>query len=551
MRRAALLLVLAGCAGPDGPVAETGTGVAIVLAGPRAGVDCIAFTLADEDGTVTTRAFALAGRSAIHLSDVAAGAYDLTAAAYPSGRTPPITDAECLPPPARPPWTTEAPVVVIVQRGQTSAVTVTLVTAGTAGSILVLDDAITVSTDPTVIDYPDDYLNAPAGSVAVLDPYCTVKRDSVTYPRSYLGAFPLPAIDGAPLPAAIPRGVHLKDFWRYGLHDPATNPGCTGSLHDAYRETLRRAKLLGADHVAFYQDATPIDATAAHPVFDVNISENQPDEIAFIVSEAKAQGLAVYEFMQINAGDPQGSSLPMTTPSADVAAALLDGYSDFLVGQAAYAQELGIDAFQLDWGAYFFEWAPLRDVLNQKMTVLAQRVRAVYSGKIMYGALEPSVQDDPVVFANVDWLLVDLYGISFSAADNDAISVPLMRGKYLDVIRDSHDRYGGFGKPAVFRLFVQSHRNYFRDGWVEDGFCVPTPSDCSQQRLTVDFSVQAIGTEAMLEAMTTQTDYAIAAVGSTAWFYTDVLLGDSAWPSTSQSPRDKPAEAITYRWFQR
>ena len=421
---------------------------------------------------------------------------------------------------------------------------------------LAIADAITLPTDPTVIKYPDDYQNAIAATVNVAVPYCAVKSPTVTFPKSWLGAFPLPAINGAPLPSTVPRGLHLKDYWTSGLHDASTNSGCTGDLHDAYRETLRRAKLLGVDHIGFYQDAWPVDASATPPVFDVNISEIPPAEIAFIVAEAKAQGLAVHEYMQINAGDHKGGQLPADIPGSDWASKFLDSYTDFIVGQAAYAQQLGIDAFQLDWGAYFLEWNPpghpdYAALLNQKMAIAAQKVRAAYSGKIIYGTLEPFVQADASVFANVDWQLVDLYGVTLTATENDAISVALLKSKYVAFIHGHYQLYRRFARPAVFRLYVQSHRNYLRDGWVEDGFCVPSAQDCSQLQLTTDFSVQAIATEAMLEAITTQTDYSLAAVASQAWFYTDVIMPKSAQPNISQSTRDKPAEAITYRWYKR
>jgi hypothetical protein len=432
-----------------------------------------------------------------------------------------------------------------------------VVNTAPAPSTLAIADAITLPTDPTAIKYPDDYQNAIATTVNVADPYCSIKSSTVSFPKSWLGAFPLPAISGAPLPSTVLRGLHLKDYWVYGLHDASTNPGCTGDIHDAYRETLRRAKLLGVDHIGFYQDAWPVDASATPPVFDVNISEIPPAEIAFIVAEAKAQGLAVHEYMQINPGDHKGAQLPAgTIPSSDWASKFLDSYTDFIVGQAAYAQQLGIDAFQLDWGAYFLEWNPpghpeYAALLNQKMAIAAQKVRAVYSGKIIYGTLEAFVQADASVFANVDWQLVDLYGVTLTATENDAISVELLKAKYVAFIHSIHQLYRKFARPAVFRLYVQSHRNYLRDGWVEDGFCVPSAQNCSQLSLTTDFSVQAIATEAMLEAIDTQKDYSLAAVASQAWFYADVIMPKSAQPNLSQSPRDKPAEVITYRWYSR
>src|SRR5204863_7706134 len=117
--------------------------------------------------------------------------------------------------------------------------------------------------------------------------------------------------------------------------------------------------------------------------------------------------------------------------------------------------------------------------------------------------------------------------------DNDNISVSLLKQKYLGMLQNPYFMlYGSYGKRALFRLFAQSHRNFLLNGWVEDGFCVPNPQDCAtsaQSKLMVDFSVQAIAHEAMLEVIKNQSYFDIAEVDTTAWFYTDVILGESAW----------------------
>src|SRR5262245_2510591 len=69
-----------------------------------------------------------------------------------------------------------------------------------------LASAITVSTDPTQVKYPDDYLVTPGPAVAV-DPYCVIASNAVTFPASYVGAFPLPPITGAPAPASVELGI--------------------------------------------------------------------------------------------------------------------------------------------------------------------------------------------------------------------------------------------------------------------------------------------------------------------------------------------------------
>jgi len=85
-------------------------------------------------------------------------------------------------------------------------------------------------------------------------------------------------------------------------------------------------------------------------------------------------------------------------------------------------------------------------------------------------------------------------------------------------------------------------------GWGEDGFWV---SNCAQNAIRTDFSVQAIAYEAMLEAVSAQTEFTTAGVTAAASWYVDVMLPAQSFPNISQSWRNKPAESILYRWFAR
>src|SRR3989449_3752907 len=166
------------------------------------------------------------------------------------------------------------------------------------------DGMMTVPTDFTKIPYPEFYQRAPSFSYTVPDPYCAIATGVVAYPASYLGAFPLPAIQGAPLPAALSRGAAVKDYWHYGLTDPSTNAGCSGDLHAAFLNTLQRLRKLGADHVDIYEAAYLVDVTAALLNFDLTSRIEISDvELAWIVGAAKAAGLAVHEYMQVGGED--------------------------------------------------------------------------------------------------------------------------------------------------------------------------------------------------------------------------------------------------------
>src|SRR2546426_1525042 len=410
------------------------------------------------------------------------------------------------------------------------------------------DGMMTVPSDFTKIPYPEFYQRAPSFSYTVPDPYCAISTAVVAYPASYLGAFPLPAIQGAPLPAALSRGAAVKDYWHYGLTDPSTNAGCSGDMHAAFVNTLQRLQKLGADHVDVFQDAYLVDVNAASLDFDLTRRIEISDaELAWIVGAAKAAGLEVHEYMQIDGADVNYVPLP-TPPTRDWASAYLDAYTRFIVGRAAVAQSDGIQAFQLDWGAYWFDWTPLRDLFITKMTAAARQVRGVYSGKILYGAVDPWISNDPDLMNSIDWFIGNIFGINFSAADNENITVPQLKQKYLDLITALGNALGPTKRPVVWQIYAQSHRDFLLNGWVEDGFC---GSSCAQNAVRTDFSVQAIAYEAMLEAVSAQTAFTTVGVTARASWFVDVMLPAQSFPNISQSWRNKPAESILYRWFAR
>jgi len=408
---------------------------------------------------------------------------------------------------------------------------------------------MTVPSDFTKIPYPEFYQRAPSFSYTVPDPYCAIATAVVAYPASYLGAFPLPAIQGAPLPIAWSRGAAVKDYWHYGLTNPSTNAGCSGDMHAAFVNTLQRLRKLGADHVDIYEAAYLVDVNAASLDFDLTQRIEISDaELAWIVGAAQAAGLEVHEYMQVGGEDLNHVLLP-TPPTSTWASAYLDAYTRFIVNRAALAQRDGIQAFQLDWdGGYWFDWTPLRDLFIAKMTAAAQQVRGVYSGKILYGDVAPWISNDVDLMNSIDWFIGNIFGIQFSAADNANITVPQLRQKYLDLITGLSNVLGTTKRPVVWQLFAQSHRDYLLNGWVEDGFCV---SSCAQNAVRTDFSVQAIAYEAMLEAVSTQTAFTTVGVTATASWYVDVILPAQSFPNISQSWRNKPAESILYRWFAR
>jgi len=409
-----------------------------------------------------------------------------------------------------------------------------------------------VPSDFTAIPYPKFYQTPTSFNLSVVDPYCTTNPKTIAYPASYLGAFPFPDVIGAPLPVNIKRGANVKDYWQYGITNPATNAGCTGDLHTAFISTLARLKKMGVDQVGVFRDTQVADFTALTwqilPSASWSISDT---EMAWIVGEANKVGVQIYEYRQVVETDVNNVVWSANPTLAEVTK-FLDAYITYIVGRAVVAEQNGVAAFQLDYGyLYWPTWSPAMEMLFiSKMVTAAQQVRAVYSGKIMYGQtnkLFNNVDECALILKEIDVYIGDLTAANHIASnENSNPTVSMMKQKYLTAMSWYSNMMGTNKKPILWKMQAQSHRYYLRDGWIEDGFCV---SGCMQNNVQIDFSVQAIAYEAMLEAINQQNFLTVdSVVADTSW-YVDILLPKDSFPNLSQSFRNKPAESILYKWY--
>ncbi len=403
-------------------------------------------------------------------------------------------------------------------------------------------NVMTVPSDATKIPYPDFYQKRPSFTFKVADPYCALTSNVIAYPRSYLGAFPMPDVMGAPLPSSIPRGVSPHDVW-----SPTLNKGCDDDMHSAFLSTLRRWKELNVHYLMIPQWTRVVDCKADSLQLATGAGMNIPDaELAWIVKQAKKAGFEVYELMQVASRDMNQVLMP-NPPPLDFASRFLDAYKRFIVGRAALAQQLGIAAFRLDWGDYWFDWTPYKDLFLEKMTKAAKLVRSVYHGKIMCGNLAPDIEETDDNFkSQFDWLeqVFTLGGIT--EAENANITVSLLKEKLLNDFTGIAYKMGSVKKPVLMGLFVQSYRDFLVKGWVED-----TEDTGEQKKLQIDFSVQAIAYEAALEAIAEQTQLTVVGVGTYHYWWTDCILPKDSFPNHSASIRNKPAESILYQWFRK
>ncbi|MCX6553038.1 MAG: hypothetical protein NTY02_18890, partial [Acidobacteria bacterium] len=214
-----------------------------------------------------------------------------------------------------------------------------------ARSDVVIENAVTVSSDPSLVDYPRAFINPTTGSVAVDDPYCKIERDRIAYPRTFLGDLPFPSVSGSPLPAAITRVVGLKDIWGCCLTNPGLNHECGGGdMHQAYVATLNRVMQLRGEQIGITNWVWITDAQI--PLLDLDRPELTEPELAFIVGQARQRNLSVMLYLNIPSADLRGNALPRA-PSREWYLNYLNSYAEFVERQAVLAERYGIATMML------------------------------------------------------------------------------------------------------------------------------------------------------------------------------------------------------------
>jgi hypothetical protein len=96
-------------------------------------VNCISFKLDNADGSTASFQFVTTASNLRVIRSLTIGAYELSAVAYAASVPRPINDEDCQAIPLDVPWTTQAPVPVVVQKNRRSNVDLTLLPAGRLG----------------------------------------------------------------------------------------------------------------------------------------------------------------------------------------------------------------------------------------------------------------------------------------------------------------------------------------------------------------------------------------------------------------------------------
>jgi len=429
--------------------------------------------------------------------------------------------------------------------GSSSSTTPTTTTPATTTPTtpVVLASQVTISSDIAKNAYLTSY--TASALTPVIDDTCLLTASSINYPTSYQGAFPLPQVVGNFASANIGLGVGMKDNWGDGyLANPNINKNCATDNRTAFVATLKRLKALGSSYVYIPQWGCLSDAT--NPISFLGQISISDTDLVWMGQQAQAQGIKARLVMQVCSNDQKGKLLNNLTLDNQWYSTFFDTYSAFALRQARLAQTAGFDAVQLDWGDWQpASWAPFSSLRSTRLQQLSTNIRQVFNGsQFIYSTW--NVNDAPAsLVASVD-MLVAFVGTRVTSAQSSSLSVSQLLPGFANSINSR--QFLGNGKPIIWMLQMQSHKDFFVNGWVEDAGCWSTPCASS---LTTDFSVQAIGIEAALEAINQQTFFKTESVFINSYWLADTITPHDSFPNTSQSIRNKPAESIVYQWWKK
>jgi hypothetical protein len=451
------------------------------------------------------------------------------------------------------------------------------------------------STTPTVT-----IASNPAPAVATPKPCINPHTDS-SYPDSFKGKYNVPEVRDT-LPINIERSVGLKDYrpqlsswWEAYKVDN----GCKGDeyVKVLYRDSLDRLQSLGVDYVELYigSQGWTVDPNLNYWVIKPESLSHSYALIEYIAQEAKKRNIKINLIWQLNivefemngGKDPKFLVQLGQVVNSKLWATILESHHKNIIEIAKLAERVGIDRMAADWNAMNvgnFHDPVLQEMYVQKMLVIIDDMRKVYSGKITFGQIG-FVWHDNRIIDKVDILNVSIIP-RLTKTEMINLSPEIVKDRTLQEIYKAYQDFhcmppsynyctlvrSGRQVPVIFQISIQSKDDYLTGGGAEDGFCVQGNTvdgkshDCIQATYLTDFSAQAIAVDGVLRAIKQQTHFPVQGVNfHSSYWHTDTLKPSTGYvktewgtvedgegfPNLSQSIRGKPAETVVKQWFKR
>ncbi|MDB5874978.1 MAG: hypothetical protein JWQ07_4420 [Ramlibacter sp.] len=437
-------------------------------------------------------------------------------------------------------------------------------------------ESISVPTDLTQVSYPSGYQTSTTTEADINTDPCNLDIAKVTYPASWNGQYPLPAIRGAPLKQSIARAVMFKDI---GLQPgnpafilpgaPGAPGGCSGDLQTAFVKTMARLHTLGSDYITITQwhwATENQDGSWYFTKAEDTFGSMTDADTTGMVQKAHAAGLKVIMKNQIQGFYPFGNPSNMTAPpaTAEVFAKWFPAFQAYIAERSVFFESLGVDVMEVGCGACLFhdngDGSSAHAALFQSEYLKAlDTIKLHFTGQVLM-ATPPWIYSSSLA-SKVDIFEVGMYSVNGAAQLTDSLTVDAYRA----LVANSSLQYAinlldGYGKRIMISMAMQSRRSMFTlPGYVEETVCTayinalnPDNTACIQREQLPDFSMQAIVYEASLEAINQMTTtHSTLMVNMMDYWETDSLMPFTAFPSLATSFRNKPAEGVVKAWFAR
>lgn len=425
---------------------------------------------------------------------------------------------------------------------------------------------LSVSTDASTISYPFSYqLSARSNASLVTDP-CRLDMPEVTYPRSWMGSYSLPAIAGAPMKSTYFRGMYLKDIML--TDNPSFNPGCRGSLTAEFDRTIARLRQLHVDVVYVPQwhwiGVRPDGSWYIMRAEDA-FGPLSDDDLRYFVAAAHRAGIKVLMNNQIQGLRQSDGSAIIPAASEENFVKWFAAFGAFIEERAPFFQRLGIDAWELGCNACVYQdWGRNTPQDNQlfadQYELLLPKMKAAYKGQIMMFA-NSWLLDKPAIFSAIDIVVTGLWDGEFMPTTQQSFNVQnykqaLLNNGLSSGALTSWDRPG---KSVLISPGIQSRANWFSaPGYLEETGCVSSmgnlnisTSGCLERETSPDFSLQAIYYEAFFEALSSLSFKGNVIVAPGDMWQTNSMVSEYVFPNIGASIRNKPAEGIIKAWYAR
>ena len=403
---------------------------------------------------------------------------------------------------------------------------------------------------------------------------------NANYPNEYLGKFEHPS-PRSKLSSHIVRGISFKDYspvLLWGALGQGNQGDCSQDEYVKlmYLHALQAMKDSGTQRAWLYNYGR---WNSENTLWVVEEKEYQIPKryVEYIVEQATALNIDIYYAWQFTTNDVNFQDLVLLGESVSMGKLkqILDAHQNNMITQAKYAHQVGMKGIAADWNAMniVLSTDELKDYYIERFAEIIDDIRANFNGEIVWGQIGYIINDERI-FSRVDSLLVNAMNAGgstqFTAEENANLTTELVKVKTiesleqmktqiycLDVWQPCWHGKSDIELPITLNIQVQSREDFFLTGWKEDGFCTSktledgTVDNCIQESFVTDFSVQAVGIEGIMQAISDQVSFEIGSVDIHTGYWLSQTLMPSAegFPNISQSIRGKPAENLLKYWY--